>query len=57
MRTLVLISIPVTLELILPEIRTRQCRIPTIHYGREMALPCPLYHSGAAEIDMRFYAD
>jgi hypothetical protein len=36
-----LISIPVASELILPEIRTRQCRVPTINHGRETALPCP----------------
>ncbi|MBE9186653.1 hypothetical protein IQ270_18660 [Microcoleus sp. LEGE 07076] len=47
-----MISIPVAPELILPEIRTRQCRVPTINHGRETALPCPLYHSGAAGIDM-----
>ena len=46
------ISIPVASKLILPEIRTRQCRVPTIYHGRETALPCPLYHSGAAGIDM-----
>ena len=43
-----LISIPVASELILPEIRIRQCRVPTINLGRETAVPCPLYHSGAA---------
>ena len=48
-----IISFPVASELILPEIRTRQCRFPTINPGRETALPCPLYHSGAAGIDMR----
>ena len=36
------ISILVASELILPEIRTRQCRVPTIDRGRETALPCPL---------------
>ena len=46
------ISFPVASELILPEIRTRQCRFPTINPGRETALPCPLYHSGAAGIDI-----
>ena len=46
------VSIPVVLELILPEIRTRQCRVPTIDSGRETALPCPLYYSGAAGIDI-----
>jgi putative ABC transport system permease protein len=40
------------------EIRTRQCRVPTINHGRETALPCPLYHSGAAGIDitLRLYS-
>ena len=33
-----LISIPVVSELILPEIRRRQCRLPTINYGRKTAL-------------------
>ena len=47
-----LISFPVASELILPEIRTRQCRFPTINPGRDTALPCPLYHSGAAGIDI-----
>ena len=37
-----IISIPVASELVLPEIRTRQCRFPTINRGRETALPCPL---------------
>ena len=46
------ISFPVASELILPEIRTRQCRVPTINPGRETALPCPLYHSGAAGSDI-----
>jgi len=49
---LLVISFPVASELILPEIRTRQCRFPTINPGRETALPCPLYHSGAAGIDI-----
>ncbi|MEG4440621.1 hypothetical protein QUB47_01000 [Microcoleus sp. AT9_B5] len=35
---------------VLPEIRTRHCRVPTIDRGRETALPCPLSHSGAAGI-------
>ncbi len=35
------ISILVASELILPEIRTRQCRVPTIDRGRETALPSP----------------
>ena len=26
--------------------------VPTIDPGRETALPCPLYHSGAAGIDI-----
>ncbi len=43
-------SIPVASELTLPEIRTRQCRFPTINYGREMALPCPLYIPAAPEL-------
>ncbi len=38
---LYLISNLVASELILPEIRTRQCRVPTIKSGRETALPCP----------------
>ena len=38
--------IPVASELILPKIRTRHCRVPTINRGRETALPCPLYYSG-----------
>ena len=46
------ISFPVASELILPEIRTRQYRFPTINPGRDTALPCPLYHSGAAGIDI-----
>ena len=46
------ISFPVASELILSEIRTRQCRFPTINPGRDTALPCPLYHSGAAGIDI-----
>ena len=37
----------------LPEIRTRQCRFPIIDRGRDTAVPCPLYHSGAAGIDIR----
>ena len=41
-----------SLQLIMVEIRTRQCRVPTINHGRETALPCPLYHSGAAGIDI-----
>jgi ankyrin repeat protein/serine/threonine protein kinase len=48
----VVISILVASELILPEIGTRQCRFPTINHRRETALPCPLYHSGAAVIDI-----
>ncbi|MEG3992830.1 hypothetical protein [Microcoleus sp. SVA1B1] len=47
-----MISIPVASELISPEISTRQCRFPTSDRGWETALPCPLYHSGAAGIDM-----
>jgi len=34
------------------EIRTRQCRVPTRNWGRDTALPCPLYHSGVTGIDM-----
>ena len=49
---LFVISFPVASELILPEIRTRQYRFPTINPGRETALPCPLYDSGAAGIDI-----
>ncbi|MEG4572799.1 hypothetical protein QUA56_08865 [Microcoleus sp. N3A4] len=45
-----MISIPVVSELILPEIRTRHCRVPTIDRGRDTAVPCPLSHSGAAGI-------
>jgi hypothetical protein len=47
-----LISNPLASELILPIVRTRQCRVPTINRGRDTALPCPLYHSGATGIDM-----
>ena len=39
-------------ELILPEIRTRQCHVRTIDSGMETALPCPLYYSGASGIDL-----
>jgi hypothetical protein len=46
-----IISNPVASEL-LPKGRTRQCRFPTINRGRETALPCPLYHSGATGIDI-----
>ena len=49
-----IISIPVASELILGEIRRRQCRFPTINDGRETALPSPLYHSGAAGIDIKY---
>ena len=28
----------------LPKVRTRQCRFPTINRGRETALPCPPSH-------------
>ncbi len=38
--------------MILPTIRTRQCRFPTINRGRDTVLPCPLDHSGAAAVDM-----
>jgi ankyrin repeat protein/serine/threonine protein kinase len=48
----VVISILVASELILPEIGTRQCRFPTAIDCWETALPCPLYHSGAAVIDI-----
>ena len=41
-----------TSELILTEIRTRQCRVPTIiNHGRDTAVPFPLYYSGTAGID------
>ena len=45
-------SNPVASELMLPTVRTRQCRVPTINRGRETALPCPTYHSGTTGIDM-----
>ena len=32
--------------------RRRHCRVPTIDRGRDTALPSPLYHSGAAGIDV-----
>ncbi len=31
---------------------TASALVPTINQGRETALPCPLYNSGAARIDM-----
>ena len=40
---------PVASELILPKVRTRQCRVPTINRGRDTALPSPLYHSHASQ--------
>ena len=39
-------------ERIYQEIRTRQCRFPTINHGRETALPCPLYNFDATENDI-----
>jgi len=33
---------PVASELLLPEIRRRQCRFSTINRGRDTALPSPL---------------
>jgi hypothetical protein len=44
-------SNPVASELILPTARTRQCRVPTINPGRDTALPCPPYRSGATGND------
>jgi hypothetical protein len=58
LKTLV-ISFPVASESILAEMRTRhcrvptilaemrrqQCRVPTINWGRDTALPSPLYHN------------
>jgi hypothetical protein len=32
--------------------RTRHCRVPTINWGRETALPWTLYHSGVTGIDI-----
>ncbi len=46
------ISTPVASELILPTVRTRQCRVPTINRGRDTALPCPQYHSDATGNDI-----
>ena len=51
-----LISIPVASELLVAEIRTRQCRVPTINRGRDTALPSPLYHSGVTGIDITDYS-
>lgn len=31
---------------------TQQCRVPTISPDRDTALPCPLYHSGAAGMNI-----
>ena len=53
------ISNPVASELILPRavgersrtITRRQCHLPTTNYGKETALPSPLYHSGVTGID------
>ncbi len=47
-----LISNPVASELILPTVRTRQCRVPTINRGRDTAVPCPLYPDGVTGIDI-----
>ena len=46
-----LISSPVASEFILPTVRTRQCRVPTINHGRDTALPCP-DRFGATGIDI-----
>ena len=50
-RANLLISFPVATELIVVEIRTQQCCVPTIH-GRETALPSPHY-SDATRFDMK----
>jgi hypothetical protein len=47
-----MISIPVVSELILPIVRTRQCRVPTIHRGRDTALPWTLSCLSATGIDL-----
>ncbi len=46
------ISISVASELLVAEIRRRQCRIPTVIDCRKTALPWTLDHSGVTEIDM-----
>ncbi len=48
---LFVISIPIASELLVAEMRRRQCRVPTIH-GRDTALPSPLDHSGVTGIDI-----
>jgi Ca2+-binding RTX toxin-like protein len=45
-------SNPIASALILPTVRIRLCRFPTINRGRETALLSPLYHAGATGIDM-----
>lgn len=46
------ISNLVASESILPTARTGQCGVPTINRGRDTALPCPLYNSGATGNDI-----
>jgi len=46
------VSILVTSELRLPSVRKRGCCVPKINRGRETALPCPLYYSEPAGIDI-----
>ncbi len=46
------ISIPVASELLVAEMRRRQCRVPTVINCRDTAMPSPLDHSGNTEIDM-----
>ena len=46
-RANLLILFSVASELLVAEIRRRQCRFPTIDNGRETALLSPLYDSGA----------
>ena len=47
-----MISNPVASELMLPTVRTGQCRVPTINGGRDTAVPCPRYHSDATGNDI-----
>jgi hypothetical protein len=47
---------PVASELLLPEIRRRHCRLPTINRGRDTALPSPLSSLSATGIDMTLIA-
>ncbi len=42
-----------SLQLIVVEIRTQQCCVPTINRGRDTALPSPLYYSDATRFDMK----